>query len=109
MLAADLPRWALLLVLAPVMEELVFRAGLLEGLLRRGWRVGLAVALSALAFGLAHLATRSAGPALATVLPGVLLGVVYARTRQVGPCIALHAAMNGAWLLALPWWQGQGG
>lgn len=98
MVTADGSRWMLLLVLAPVTEELVFRAGLLEGLLRRGWQTGTAVALSALVFAAAHLVTRTPGWALAIVLPGVLLGALYVRTRRVGPCIALHAAMNGVWL-----------
>lgn len=99
----------LLLVFAPVTEELVFRAGLLEGLLRRGWRAGSAVALSALAFAAAHLVTQPVGWALAIVAPGVLLGALYARTRRVGPCIVLHAAMNGVWLLAAPGFgHGQG-
>lgn len=111
MLAADGSRWALLLVLvfAPVTEELVFRAGLLEGLLRRGWRAGSAVVLSALAFAAAHLLTQPPVWALAIVAPGVLLGALYARTRHVGLCVALHSAMNGVWLVAGPGFgHGQG-
>ena len=52
------PRVWVLLVVAPLLEEAVFRAGLQDFLLRRtrpAWRANL---LTALAFGLAHAALR---------------------------------------------------
>jgi membrane protease YdiL (CAAX protease family) len=89
----------MLLVLAPLLEETVFRAGLQEALLRH-WRRRpcLANAMSAAAFGLAHAAVRADAAALAAALPALLIGAVYQRTGRLRYCIVLHAAMNAAWL-----------
>jgi hypothetical protein len=92
----------LLLVLAPLLEETLFRAGLQEELLRR-WGARHATAAggcTALAFAAAHLAVRPCALAALTFLPALAIGVVYARTRRLAPCIALHAAANAVWLLA---------
>lgn len=92
-------RLAMLLVLAPLLEETVFRAGLQEALLRR-WqcRPGLANAVTAVAFGLAHAAVRADAAAFAVALPALLIGAVYQRTGRLRHCVVLHAAMNAAWL-----------
>ena len=89
---------ALLLVLAPLLEELVFRAGLHESLLRRLRSPLVANALTALVFALAHVLVRGEGAAFAVVLPALLIGIVYQRWRRVWPCVLLHAAMNAIWL-----------
>jgi membrane protease YdiL (CAAX protease family) len=94
-----LPRHlALLLVLAPVIEELIFRAGLQETLLRRGWRPWPANLLTTLAFVLLHGFTRSWPLAAAVLLPSLVLGRLYQGTRRLGPVVALHAAMNLFWV-----------
>ena len=87
-----------LLVLAPLAEELVFRAGLQEGLLRRLRPPWVANALTALVFALAHALVRGEAAAFAVVLPALLIGIVYQRWRRVWPCVLLHAAMNAIWL-----------
>jgi membrane protease YdiL (CAAX protease family) len=92
------PRVLVLLVLAPVIEEIVFRLGLQEALLRRGLRPALTTVLTALVFAAAHVAVRGEIAAAAVVLPALALGVLYAHTRRVLPCVALHAAMNAVWL-----------
>ena len=100
------PRLAVLLVLAPLAEETVFRAGLHESLLRRGLRPFTANLATALAFGLAHVAVQRDLGALMVVAPALLLGVLYQRRRALAPCIVLHALMNALWLafvLAHPW------
>lgn len=90
--------WGLLLVLAPVLEEVVFRWGLQEALLARGLSARRAQGLTALAFAAAHLLLRGPSPwALATVVPAWCLGEVYTRWRRLAPCIALHALFNGVW------------
>lgn len=93
-------RLLMLLVLAPVLEETVFRAGLQEALLRH-WRgqPWLANGVTALAFGLAHAALRADAAALAAALPALLIGALYQRSGRLRLCIALHALLNGAWLL----------
>lgn len=89
----------MLLVLAPLLEEAVFRAGLQDRLLRRARPVWHANLLTALAFGLAHAALRGDPWAFAVALPALLIGRVYERTRQLRLCVALHAAMNALWLV----------
>jgi membrane protease YdiL (CAAX protease family) len=93
---------AVLLVVAPVLEEAVFRAGLQEALLRRpALAPWLANGLTALVFGLAHALLRGSAGALAVALPALLIGVVYARWRRLRWCVALHALMNAMWLTTL--------
>lgn len=92
------PRVLVLLVLAPLVEEVVFRLGVQEGLWRRGLGAWQANALTALAFAAAHVAVRGDPGAIAVALPALVLGAVYGRTRRLAPCVALHAAMNAAWL-----------
>ena len=94
-----------LLLAAPVMEEIVFRVGLQEALLRRWGERSAAAALAvnvvaALAFAAAHLARHADAQAALTFLPALLIGALYQRQRRVMPCIALHALCNGLWLLA---------
>jgi membrane protease YdiL (CAAX protease family) len=101
-----------LLVLAPLLEETVWRAGLHEALLRRGVRPGVAVVAVALAFAGAHLLWWGSALALAVAVPALLIGVAYQHTRRVRLCVLLHAAMNAAWWLApAPWrqWADWGG
>ena len=95
-----------LLVLAPVLEELVFRTGLQQALLARGWGAQASALGVAVVFAAAHCALR--GPswlAVATLLPAWLLGWVYARWRRVLGCMAGHAAFNLMWW-GWRWWHG---
>ena len=95
---AGMQRVWVLLVLAPLIEEAVFRAGLQEALLRR-WNAPLwANVFTALAFGLAHAAVRGDAAGFAVAVPALLIGAVYGRWRQLRLCVALHAAMNALWL-----------
>jgi membrane protease YdiL (CAAX protease family) len=96
---------ALLVVcVAPVVEELVFRGVLLSGLARR-MHVGWAVLVSAVIFGCVHLPDfRFAWyPVPALILVGLVAGWLRIRTRSLWPSITLHATNNLvaaiAWLL----------
>ena len=88
----------ILLLLAPVLEEALFRAGLQEALLRIGQAPWAANVLTAIAFGLAHAAMHGSPAAFAVTVPALAIGMVYGRRRRLSPCIALHAAMNAAWI-----------
>lgn len=100
------PYWLTGLVLAPVLEEVVFRHGLQAALLQRVRRVGWANVLTACAFGLAHVVVQQRLAALWVVLPALAIGVLYQRTGRLAPCIALHAAMNAVWLAGgQAWWH----
>lgn len=98
--SAEAARVALvLLVFAPVAEELIFRAGLQEALLRRGCRPLASSVLTACVFGGLHLLLRSTALGVAVLPVSLLLSAVYLRWRRVTPCILLHAALNLGWLL----------
>lgn len=79
-----------------VVEELLFR-GWIFGLLRRARGRGVAVVLSALLFGAAHLDPRHA--ALATLL-GLQLGAIR-QLYGLPLAIGAHVANNALWLLAV--------
>lgn len=91
--AAFLLGFLLLVVAAPVVEELVFRGFLAEALRDRGKRV--AIWLSAIAFSVAHLRFSQFRYYVAM---GLLLGLVYWRRGLVGS-ITAHATFNGMLLL----------
>lgn len=78
-------------VLAPLVEELLFR-GVLYQALRRNMRTGNAAFLSALVFALMHF-----NPALFVpyMLMGVVFALVYERSGSLLPTILVHACNNG--------------
>jgi membrane protease YdiL (CAAX protease family) len=90
----------LLLVWAPVLEELIFRWGFQEALLRTWPGHASAVTLaSAAVFALAHAAARE--PVLLPLyfLPGLTLAAVYTLKRNLTLCVLVHAGMNAIYLL----------
>lgn len=100
MAGASGERIVVLLLVAPLIEEALFRAGLHEALLRRAAPPALANVATALAFGITHVLLRGDLAAFAVMLPALLIGAVYQRARRVRHCVLLHAAMNAAWLAA---------
>ena len=90
------------LVVAPVIEELFFRGLLLRALQRR-LAAPRAVALSALAFGLAHVLTDwGSGVVLpALVALGMISGVFAVRTGNLSRSILLHVGFNLLAVLAV--------
>jgi membrane protease YdiL (CAAX protease family) len=90
---------AALLLIGPLFEETIFRAGVQEQLLRWRLQPWLCVLWTAVAFAAAHMLLRQEWTAVALVVPGVALGVAYHVTRSVLGCASLHAGMNALWLL----------
>jgi len=82
----------LLCVIAPVVEETVFRGFVYAGL-RRRFGALLAIPLSALLFGLAHL-SLAIGGMLAVSVIGALLAYLYERSRTLWPSIIAHGVHN---------------
>jgi membrane protease YdiL (CAAX protease family) len=80
----------LMVVAAPIFEELLFRGIILEGLLNN-YTTGKAVLISSLIFGAVHLNPWQF--VTGTVL-GIFMGWVYANTRSVLPTIIIHASAN---------------
>ena len=82
---------------APVVEELFFRGLVLRSLQRRfgdTW----AVVGSAVVFGVAHFEPLQL-PALVAL--GVILGVMAVSTKRLGPSIFAHAGFNLVTMIAL--------
>lgn len=91
-LASMVPRIAA----GALIEELLFRLVLLR-LLERSFGTAWALAISSLAFGLAHLGNVGATPLIGVLLGvelGLLFGAAYLLTRRIWLCVALHFAWN---------------
>ena len=87
------PLWLVLLAFAAapaICEELAFRGFLLSGLKRRG-KVGVAIALSSLAFGIIHMIPQQVFNA---ALLGVVLGAICVRSRSIFPGMVFHFLYN---------------
>lgn len=101
MLNVDLGTFASLFsvtaILAPLLEETVFR-GFLLTTLTKFMPTWIAVLISSLGFGLAHASARDL-PQLAAL--GALLGFSYVRSRNLLTPMLIHSAWNGTVLIAL--------
>ncbi len=82
--------FAYFVIAAPVLEELIFRGIMLDGLLKR-YRPFTAILVSSLAFGFVHL---NPWQFVTGVVIGMFMGWVYYRSRSVGACILIHMAAN---------------
>lgn len=88
-------------VIAPIVEELIFRGLLLSGF-RRNYNGFVAVFMSALLFALFHL---NPWQMPATFVLGLLLGWLMLRTNNIFVAIIGHS-INNAWvLLTVTYWQ----
>lgn len=84
------------LVLTPIFEELLFR-GVLFSALRQRLSFLLAALLSALVFGVVHLASPAEGATL--VGAALWFAFVFESTESLLPCVIGHATMN--WVYGL--------
>lgn len=84
-------------VIAPIVEELIFRGVIMHGLMRN-YRSAKAIFYSGLLFALFHL---NPWQFPATFVLGLLLGWLMIRTRNITLCIAGHAINNLLVLLAI--------
>lgn len=76
---------------APIFEEILFRGILLRGLLQNRIHPIMAIGLSSLLFGFAHL---NPWQFLGAGLLGCVFGFVYYQTKALWICILLHALNN---------------
>ncbi|MCA9049576.1 MAG: CPBP family intramembrane metalloprotease, partial [Planctomycetaceae bacterium] len=91
--SADLSAWTVLLVFAvtpAICEEVAFRGFILSGL-ARGNRLGMAVIVSSLMFGIIHMIPQQAFNA---GLLGLILGLLAVYSRSLFPAIAFHLCNN---------------
>lgn len=84
------------IIAAPLLEELIFRGIMLDGLLRRH-RPLTAILLSSVLFGAVHLNPWQFVTGLAF---GLFAGWIYFRTASIGACILIHMCANGSGFVA---------
>jgi membrane protease YdiL (CAAX protease family) len=89
-------------ILAPIVEELIFRGVIFSGF-QRIYSSFWAIFLSALLFALFHLNPWQLGP---TFLLGLLLGFVRLRTGSLLAAILTHALHNGMIFLSIYYKEG---
>jgi membrane protease YdiL (CAAX protease family) len=85
-----------LVVMAPLTEEIIFRALILGGLLRR-YSPRKSILISAAIFSAIHLHPVQVP---ATFALGIVFGIIYYRTRSLWLCVFGHALHNGVALLS---------
>lgn len=88
-------------IIAPIIEELIFRGIIMHGFMRNYPNV-IAILISALFFALFHL---NPWQFPATFLLGILLGWTMVITRNIFVCIAGHAINNLLVLLSIEYWE----
>jgi membrane protease YdiL (CAAX protease family) len=88
-------------IVAPVVEELIFRGLILHGL-RRNYNAIVAVIISALLFALFHL---NPWQFPATFVLGLLLGWIMIRTNNILLAIIGHSINNLLVLLTITYWD----
>lgn len=92
--------FALAVLLYPILEEIVFRAGLQHLLQKRLtsasvlYGVSQANVLTSILFAAAHLVRHSTPTAALVFLPSLVFGYFYDRYGRVLPCIVLHGFYN---------------
>jgi membrane protease YdiL (CAAX protease family) len=94
-------RWpvVVLLLIAPVIEEAIFRGGVQEWLLSQHWREWPANLAASVLFVGAHCLSRGLDLAsLAVMVPALVFGWMYSRYRCLRLCIAMHMLMNMLWI-----------
>ncbi len=79
-----------IVIVAPVMEELIFRGIILEGLLQR-YSPLKSILLSSILFGIVHL---NPWQFISAIIVGSFSGWVYYRTRKLSLSILIHLANN---------------
>jgi uncharacterized protein len=98
----------LLIVVSPILEEWLLRAGLHDALARRwpersrGWASPITLAV-AVVFALAHAAVQWHWQGLLTLMPAWLIGWAYSESRSLGWAMSHHALANAALLTSSLW------
>ena len=82
--------FVLMVVVAPILEELIFRGIILDGLLKR-YRPSTSILVSSLLFGIAHL---NPWQFVTGIIIGVFSSWIYYRTKSLTPSIIIHAVAN---------------
>lgn len=78
-------------ILAPILEEILFRGIIMKGMLNNGVKPATAIVLSAFIFGVVHFNPWQFAGAM---LLGLVLGLVYYKTKSLLMSVLLHAFNN---------------
>lgn len=97
----DYGGWSILTltVLAPVLEEMIFRGAILESV-RAKKGTAAAILISAAVFGVIHLIPQQVVNAF---FIGLILGYIYIKTGSLVPVIIIHALNNGLAFIMMQW------
>jgi len=85
------PYFFMVVIAAPVLEEILFRGIILDGFLKN-YKPIHAICVSAFLFGLIH---GNLAQGFGAFILGIFFGWVYWKTKSIIPCILLHAVNNG--------------
>ena len=91
----SIPAMLILISIQPVAEELFYRGFLLEKLEKIS-SAPIAIGVTAVLFGLAHLTTGNLYPALLTGIAGAVLAVLVIKTKNLTAAIIAHVLFNVA-------------
>lgn len=81
-----------LVIVGPVCEELVFRAGIMEQLIKKGMNPAVAIVTSAVVFGIVHV---NPAQVLGAFLFGLLFGWIFYVSGNILTSIVAHIFNNG--------------
>lgn len=87
----NIATFILVVIIAPVIEEMIFRGIVLDGLLHNS-RPLTAILLSALLFGIIHM---NPWQFVSAFISGLFIGWIYYKTRDIYICIFAHFCNNG--------------
>ncbi|MBO4664317.1 MAG: CPBP family intramembrane metalloprotease [Bacteroidaceae bacterium] len=85
-----------LAIFSPIVEECIFRAGILGNLMKEGMSQWKAIIISAIIFGACHYSIERAIP---TAVFAIITGWLYVKTRSLAPSTILHIINNCTSLL----------
>jgi membrane protease YdiL (CAAX protease family) len=83
----------LLVTIQPISEEIFFRGFLLEKIDTYAGDL-IAIIVTAVLFGIAHLAYGKIFPAIMPIIMGIILGIIVIRTRNLYSAIIAHVTFN---------------
>ena len=78
-------------LVAPVVEEVVFRGAILRALLQKKWNPWIAIFISAAIFGIIHMNLTQG---VSAFVVGIFMGWLFYRTRSIWPGVILHMMNN---------------
>ncbi len=88
-----------------MVEELVFRAGLQNLLMRQKWTALTANGTVSIIFSLAHFSLSGNPATLAVFAPSLLLGWVYQKTDSLAWIVGLHSFFNLIFIAGMCWYK----